>query len=168
MPSPFLAEAVSDAITAHITDNIKAALEAVSTARGDDLVGLEEPRTIVTFPMAKLYETPAIIIITENLLFKNDAGPNFVKGKSRTIVSTVVEERSQELLNRKLWRYQAALFDLLAQTQLASSDQKVKLIIVPVEMVYSDFWTNTDPSNAEAVFRREATFELEVNHLENF
>lgn len=168
MPSPYLAESVSKLLTDYIEANIATALEAVSTARGDNNVGLEPPRTIVTFPMARLYECPAIMVIVEDIVFQNSDGPNFVKSKCRAVVSTVVEERSQDLLNFKLWRYQSALFDLLAQRQLETTDARVKIISVPVEMLYSDFFTNTDPSSGEQVFRRESTFELEVNHLENF
>lgn len=168
MPKLLLAEGISGLIIDHITTNIDAALAVVDAARTDSAVGLEPPRTILNFPKAKLYETPAILVIVEDIVFQNDAGPNFVKSISRTIVSTVCEERKADLLNLKIWRYQSALFDLLAQRQLVDTVNNIKLFIVPKEINYSELYTKDDPESGEMTFRKEAIFELEVNHVENF
>jgi len=170
MSSVKLVEEVVDLLTAHIKTNIASALADVRTDRADAAVTTEIPKQYFIYTSAKTYRTPAVFIIARRLDTRNDSkGANFIDALVDVGVSIVIEDRLADLLTIKAWRYQAALYKLLNQAALTSSDGKLK-IVSKIESVDfgGEFSSTTDPTVPQGVFRKEVLLNLNVEHYENY
>ncbi len=165
-----LTEGTVTLILNHIKTNIASALAAVRTAAPDDSVTTEPPRTYFTYPKAKGYRSPAVFVIAEDFDFRAaEMGANFISGSLRINVSVLLEDRNRDLLTTRCWRYQSALYALLAQTQLTTSDNALKIISIVKRARYSPLYSSARNEEApEAIFRKEVLLECDVDHYENF
>lgn len=156
----------------YLKANIATALAAVRTDRADAKVTTEPPPTnsYFVYPKAHGYKCPAIFVIDDGMDFRQpETKANFVNSKFSLVVSVKVEDKDLEKLTFKAWRYQAALHQLLDLTELASSDNLVKLNIVVSSIKPSGIYTipNAEPDST-ATFFKEVTLRCTVNYFEGF
>lgn len=165
-----LTEATVNLLVGHIKTNIAAALAGVRSEAPAPVVTTEAPKSYFIYPKAKGYRTPAVFVIADEFDFQvPERGANFISGSVHVNVSVLLEDRNSELLTIRCWRYQSALYNLLAQTQLTSSDNALKIVSIVRRARYSPLYSNSkDENSVEAVFRKEVLLELEVDHYENF
>lgn len=170
MAAPRLAEATTDLILDYVKTNIATALGDVRTDRADALVVLPEPQSYFRFQPAKAFKAPAIFVIVDYFDFKiSDNQANHINAVARVNVSIVLENREKNLLVYQAYRFQSALHELLAQTHLTSTDNKVKLTVVIKRATFSpEYSTTTVKAGVESVFRKEVLLECDVVHRENY
>lgn len=165
-----LTEGAVTLMLSYIQANIAGALQKVRDDRPDDLVTTEVPKTYFIYPKAKGFKTPAVFVIAEDFDFRaQEMGANFLSGSIRINVSVLLEDRNRDLLTKRCWRYQAALYNLLAQTQLTSSDNALKIVSIVKRARYSPLYsTARNEESTEAMFRKEVLLECDIDHYENF
>jgi hypothetical protein len=170
MSAPRLTEETVGLIISHIQTNIAQALTDVRADRPDNQVVTEIPASYFNYENAHGYQTPAIFVICETFDFKLDQyQANYINADAKINVSVLVEDKDKNNLTVKTWRYQSALHQLLAQTQLQSTDNKVKLTIKVMNATFSPLYSKVrNKDSVEAVFRKEVLLECEVNHQENY
>jgi hypothetical protein len=93
---------------------------------------------------------------------------NFIDANAKVNVSVLIEDRNLKHLTIKSWRYQSALMQTLALSQLTSSDGKVKLSLVVRNAAFSPAYSTTKNQGVDSMFRKEVMLELDVTHRENF
>lgn len=164
-----LTEGTVNLLTDCIKTNIAAALTAVQ-ADSDHSVTTEPPKTYFIYAGAVGFRTPAVFVIADDMDFKQqERQANFINAMLRVNVTILVEDRNSELLTRRCWRYQSALHSVLDETQLTSSDNKLKIVSVVRRASYSPTYSKTvDKNSPEAVFRKEVLIECDVEHYENY
>ena len=167
-----LTETAQSMIIAHLQANIASALSDIYTLRGDNLTTMETPSTqsYFTYPKAHGYKCPAIFVIDKGMDFRQtDTKANHINAMLRMDVAVKVEDKEQSVLVTKCLRYQAALHELLEQTNIVSSDNKVKINIIVRTAEPSEMYTlaETD-TNDTASFFKEYRLSLEINYFENF
>lgn len=170
MAAPKLTETTVNLINDYLQTNIATALTNVRTERNDPIVTTEPPREYFIYPRAHGYRPPAIFIICEAFDFRLETGPNFINGLAKINVTALVEDIDRTRVTIKCWRYQAALSQLLDNTQLTSSDNLVRIVTKQVRHSFSPLYTDMKVKNPEdpgVVFRQEVAIELEVEHYEN-
>jgi len=157
-------------ILAEIKAKMPAALAAVRADRLDPKVTTEKPESYFTFERAQGFKTPAIFVIGEDMDFRQaERGANHINALSTVNVSVLVEERNQELLTKKVYRYCSALHEILEQANLSSDDGKLQIFVRVAKMEMSAIYTDSDnPNDPRAVFRKEAFLALNVDHIENY
>ena len=154
-------------IRSHIKANIAAALAAVRVERADQKVTTEPPQDYFVYERAHGFKTPCVFIIVSNGDLMKSRGPNSIMATLRVNISVVVEDRDQDRLSLKAWRYQDALFEVLDNTQIVSSGGDVKLTVVPQSFSYSpSFTADNDPKSSTNTFRKEVLVECDVHHFE--
>lgn len=157
-----------------IRDELKSklpgALADVRADRADAKVTTEPPQSYFIFSPAKAYRTPAVFIIVNRMDMRNDRqGANHINGLSSITVSVVIEDRTAESLVIKAFRYQAAIHQVLHETVLTSTDNKVKIVSkVEAAEFSAEFTKADDPNIPEGIFRKEIALQLNVEHYENF
>lgn len=167
MSSQKLVEIDSYLIRDYIKANIGAALAEVRTDRADSMVTTEVPANYFFFEKAQGYKAPCVFIICTDVDFRKDEmNANFVNAAFRYTVSVVIEDRAEDYLTVKAWRYQAALHKILDQTQLEDPSQSVKATLVVKNASFSPLFSNA--GTAPQVFRKEVALEIDVNHFESF
>lgn len=162
-----LVETSSRLIRDCIKANIAAELAALRTDRSDNSVGTEIPQNYFFYENANVYRSPAIFIIADTMDFrKTEMGANHINARTLYKVSAVIEDRSEDYLTIKAWRYQAVLHEILDQTELEDTVENVKIVITVSEATFSPTFTTsgTQPNN----FRKEVLLNCEVYHFENF
>lgn len=171
MSSAKLSEVAVDLVTQAIRDNLELALTEVGTDRGWD-VTLETPPTpsYFIYPKAHGYRCPAIFVIDGGMDMRlSEMQSNFVNASLKMIVSVKVEDQDLDKITRKAWRYQAALFKVLNQIDIANSDNTVKLNVKVRSIKPSEIWTiKPEQPDELASFFKEYQLELLVDHYENF
>ena len=172
MSPPRLTEATVTLIKQCIQANLPSALVDVRNDRDDALVVLSQPDSgsYFVYEPTHTFKAPAIIIIAPDFDFKtSEKEANHISGVVQVKIAAVVEDRDKNQLTYKAWRYQSALHEILGETQLTSTDFKVKLTVVIKHASFSpEFSTAKDKGSAEAVFRKEVLFECSVYHWESF
>lgn len=164
-----LIETTVKLIKTAIETNIASKLAAVSTDRNDFVVPLPPPESYFFYPRAAGYRPPAVFIIAEGFDKEKPRGANHISAKVDVHVNVVIEELNRDNLLLSAWRYQAALDEILDQTELEDSAQKVKIVILVSKCEFSPEYTESDdPENSMAVFRKEVSLQLEVHHFEGF
>lgn len=154
-------------INTHIQNNIGAALASVRTERNDPIVSTEPPKEYFIYEEAHAYRAPAVYILADDeQILNKQAGANYLRAKDYILVNVIVEDRLKSRVTIKAWRYQAALLQLLHEVSLTSSDNTLRLFSIVENCKFSPV-TLKDPKSAEAVFRKECSLALEVEHLEN-
>jgi hypothetical protein len=170
MTTRYLLEYDCDLITAHLKSVLPGILSALRIQRNDPTVSTEPPRSYFKYEKARGYEAPAVFVIGETMDFRQaEKGANHVNAESQVNVTVVVEDKSSELLQKKSYRYMAALHEALEQANLQSSDQKLKIVVRVARAENSPLYSNAkDEKSANAVFRKEVSLICEVDHFENF
>lgn len=169
MPAPVvrhLVETACDMITAKMQADLPTALVNIGTNRGDFKVTLEPPRDYYIYPRAQGYRTPAVFVIGDRVDFLKSKGANHINAAIRINVTVLVEDRDAERLMRKSYRYQAAISQVLDQVPLISADNQVRITPVIQNASFSPLYSNLDPGNPQAVFRREIALEIDVMDYE--
>jgi hypothetical protein len=170
----YLIEFTVDAIQKKLEDDIEAALLAVETLHQTGLaasnqvaVSCEPPRDYYIFETQRAYRTPAVFLIADSIDFQKERGANFIDAKVRIYCSVVIEDRDANRLTRKAWRYQAALTQVLDQAVLQNVDGQLKMVVKVSDAAFSPLASvSTDPSDRGAVFRKEVSLTLTVEHFE--
>ena len=158
-----LVESCVREIQAALKSGIPAALTDIRINRADNLVTLEPPRDYFVYPKAMGYRTPCVFIIGDSINFqKREAGSNFVNANVRINVTVLVEDKDAERIMMKSYRYQAAIHQVLDQTQFDTADGKCRFTAVIQGASFSPLYSNTeDSSSSQAIFRREIALEVD-------
>lgn len=163
-----LAEIAVDLIQDHIKSSIDAALLAVRAERNDPIVSTEPPREYFIYEDAHAYRAPAVFTIIREMDIRNEQmGANHINALDDILVAVVVEDRIASRVTRKAWRYQCALMEVLHQVTLTSSDGALRLFSRVQSCGFSGIVNLKDPDAEDAVFRKEVSLKLQVEHIEN-
>ena len=171
MGARWLSEQTVGLLQTAIKSGMPAALAAVRAQRADALVTTEAPgsESYFIYEGAKAYRCPAIFTVIDSTdILNKDNGANYIAARSRVIVSVVVEDRKQDLLVKKAWRYQSALHSILHLASLTSSDSRVRIESKVERVLFGrEFSDAEDKDIPSGVFRKEVALHLEVEHHES-
>lgn len=163
MSSQSVAESVTVEVRDLIKDNIATYLSEVRVDRTDAKVTTEVPASYFIYPDAIGYKTPACFVVVNSIDYSLNRGQNGINSTLQVYVSIVVEDRTQELLTYKVYRYSDALHKLLSRAHLIDDTKKRQSII---KVMRTDFSATQKMSSVETVFRKEVMLTLEVEHYE--
>lgn len=167
MATRHLVETAVDAIKTKLEADLPAALTDVRINRGDNFVTMEPPRDYYIFEKAKGYRTPAVFIIGDRIDFlKERRGANHINAAIRVNVTVLVEDKDAERLTTKAYRYQAAMHQVLDQQRLQSADLEASLTLVIQSAGFSPLYSNLQPGDPQAVYRKEIVLEIDVFQFE--
>lgn len=158
-----ITEKTSYALIDHIKNNIESVLQDILLER-DNKVNLEKPKEYFAWEVAKAFKCPAIFVICQNVDLRLDKGQNHVNALMDYAISVVVEEKTEELLQRKCWRYQDALTTLFANQTLLVDSNNI-LLKTKVRSIY--FSEQFSEKREDLIFRKEVALDLGVEHYEN-
>lgn len=163
MSTRHLTETCVRAIESVLKANLAAALNDIRINRGDNFVTMEPPRDYFVYPRAMGYRAPAVFIIGDRIDFqKREKGANHVNANCRVNVTCLVEDKDAERIMIKSYRYQAAIHEVLDQSQFLSSDNEAKITFVIQSATFSPLYSNTETANdPQAVYRREIGLEID-------
>ena len=133
MSAPRVLEATEQLITDKIKADISAALAAVraenpavSTPQNRQ-VNVVLPQSYFNYVDATDYKLPAIFVIGKTFTGRqSDKGANHIAGRASVQVSVVVEDRTSMACNTLAYRYTSAIYGILEQANLNTSDNRVK------------------------------------------
>ena len=163
-----LAEVAVFLIQSQIQGNITQALSNVLAERSTPAVSVESPREYFIYEMAHVYRAPAIFTIIQDMDIRNDSmKANHLNAMNRIVVAAVVEDRLRDRVTVKAWRYQAALMQCLHLVSLTSSNGTLRLFSRVRKCSFSGIINLKDEKASDAVFRKEMSLELQVEHIEN-
>lgn len=173
MSTRHLAETAVDLVTTYLEDNLPTALAGViadipNPNRFPDIVTLEAPRTYFVYPKIKGYTLPAVMVIVDSVDFRPaQQKANYISAVMRMAVVLYMEERDEERLTIKAYRYLDAFHNVLAQTQIPDSHDNAMLTIIVERAGFSPHYTiaGQDP---QGLFRKELQLECSVEHWINF
>ena len=164
-----LVEVSINLVESYIKSKIAAALASVRTDRSDSVVSTEVPKNYYLYSSAITYRCPSVFIIPTDVDFVQTNGSNHVNAIIKTRVAVVVEDKDMLLLNKKVWRYQSALFKILNQTTLTSTDSKVKIVTVVQRATFSpEFTIAQQKDNPQGMYQKEVALEIDVRHFEAY
>jgi hypothetical protein len=165
-----LSEAAVTLITNTIKTNIAGALASVRNYAADGAVTTEVPASYFIYPKATGYRCPAVFVVDENTDFRQaNMEANFIDARMSINVTVKVEDKDQNALTIKSWRYASALQSILEQSNLVSPDGKVKLSIKVRRIKPGPMYVLAE-SEAEtsASFFKEYDLFLDVDFFESF
>lgn len=165
MAAQSILESTVFSIQDQIKNNIASFLGEVRNERTDAKVSTEPPAQYFIYEGAIGYKTPAVFIVADSVDFRLSRGPNHISAAVKVYVSCVVEDRMQDLLTLKCFRYQDALHKCLDRQHLLTTDSRVKNIVKVTRVDISSNQTKK-MSSTESVFRKEVMLTLEVEHFE--
>lgn len=171
MSAPKLAEGQVTQVISHIQANIGAALDSVAAGLGSTRpsVSLENIKSYFVFEKAQGYELPAIFVILPTLDFRiAENASNFINAVGRLAVVAWVEDQDEESVTYKAWRYQSALWSVLDQADIVSSDNKLKIKPVVSSAEFSNTQEYVSDQGAGQRFRKAVLLKCNVEHLENY
>ena len=164
-----LAEGARNLILNHVQTNISTALDAVAAVSSNPIATLDNPRSYFVYPKPQGYRLPAVFIVCDGVDFRlSQKQSNFVNASDAFKVSVELEDQDTELLTYRADRYLSALFEVLNQVDLQSSDGKLKLKILVNRASFSPVYMRTEGPGQGGKFRKEVVLDLAVEHLENF
>lgn len=164
----YLAEITADLIESTIKTNIAQALANVRAARLDPTVTTEPPKEYFQYEAAHVYRAPAVFTIVKDQTPRDaQMGANHINCMTDVVVAVVVEDRLERLLVKKAYRYQAALTELLHQVSLTNGDGSVRLFSRVQNFQFSGVINLKNEKATDAVFRKEVSLRLQVEHIEN-
>jgi hypothetical protein len=164
----YLMEGAVDLIESYIQTNLPGALDAQS-AYYTDGINLENPREYFIYPKSKGLQPPCVFVIGDALDFKiSENKSNFVNGEDRINVSIVAEDTDETRLTRKVYRYQAALHQVLDEAEIISLDSQLKIVVVVYNAAFSDIYMRKETTGDGGNFRKEVSLQCRVAHFENF
>lgn len=163
-----LAEIAVNLIEAKIKAEIATALANVRSERNDPVVTTEPPKEYFQYPTAHAYRCPTVFTILRKMDIRNqEMGANHINAIHDMVVAVVVEDRTEPRLLKKAWRYQSALMQILHEVSLTTSDNAVRLFSRVQNCEFSGIVNLKDDDSPGAVFRKEMSLELQVEHIEN-
>jgi hypothetical protein len=163
-----LAEITVDLIETAIRQNIATTLANVRTERADPTVSTEPPREYFQYETAQVYRAPAVFTIIRNQDIRDSVkNANHINSLCEVIVAVVVEDRLERLVTKKAWRYQSALMPILHQVTLTTADLSVRLFSRVQNCEFSGIINLKNENRPDAVFRKEVSLRLQVEHIEN-
>jgi hypothetical protein len=165
-----LVEITINTIQDYLYANMPTALSSVSTGRGDNKVSLPNiEKYFIYEPVAGL-EAPAVFLVPEDVDFrKTIKKANHVNAMIRVNIAVVVEDINESEVSVKCWRYQSALHKCLDNVVLLSTNNEVKMIVIPMRANFTAMYTSAnDHTIAQGVFRKMAVLDCEVQHYESF
>lgn len=163
-----LVESTATMIRDEIKANIASALASVRSSRTDAKVTTEPPTSYFLYAKARGYKTPAVFSFPEEQDFmREQRGANYISSVVRMQVGVLIEDRGEDNLTFKAWRYQAALHSILHQKRLQDDTRNVTLVSIVKKATFSGIYVEGRSPNAqETVFRKEVVLELDVEHWE--
>jgi hypothetical protein len=162
-----LVEIAVDLIETQIKSNIAAALAAVRTQRADAFVTTELPKGYYNYQPAKGYDTPAVFIIPENIDFKKERGANHTNATAKINVAVIIEDQTADRLVARAWRYQSALYSLLDQVPLTTTDNTFKIVVIVRRAEFTEEYSDsTRKGQPSAAWRKGVLLECEVEMFE--
>ena len=176
MSAPLLLEATEQLITDAIKANIASALvdvraehPSISTPQNRQ-VNVIAPQSYFNYVDATDYKLPAVFVIGKTFNSRqSEKCANHIAGKASVNVSVVVEDRLSMACNTQAYRYASAIYGILEQANLSTSDERVKCFVRVERVENSDLFTNSeDKTRSETRFRKEIAFYLEVEHFEHY
>lgn len=163
-----LAETIVGLLQDSMKTNIATTLANVKELRPGGLVTLEVPKEYFIYNVANVYRCPAVFtIIQDQNIRDNVEKANFINSNCTVLVAVVVEDRTGAGVTKKAWRYQAALMPILHQVSLTNIDGTVRIFSRVSNCQFSGVIHLKDEKSAEAVFRKEVSLKLIVEHIEN-
>jgi len=163
---PQLAEGASNLIVSYIQANIASALDTAQANVGAPIVSLENPRDYFIYEQPQAYECPACFVILDDTDFKvQDRKPNSINAEDRFNIAICVEDQDADLLTRKAWRYQSALFSVMNGTTIVSNDNSLVLKSWVYRSRFSQVYSMKESGGK---FRKEVLLECNIAHFENF
>jgi hypothetical protein len=164
----WLAETTVSLIEDTIRANIAQTLADVRQERNDPIVTTYPPQEYFQYEKAHGYRAPAVFTIIKNFDMRDQTmGANHINAMCEVIVAVVVEDRIEARIVKKAWRYQAALAQILHQSSLTNSDGSVRLFTRVQNCQFSGVINIKDEKASDAVFRKEVSLRLQVEHIEN-
>lgn len=172
MSANHLAETTVNMMIQYIQANIDAALDAVQTDTSSyksiDHVTLESPRSYFIYPKIKGYQTPAVMVIVDDFDFRPSIkGANHINASVRTSVAVLLEDRDEERLTIKAYRYLDAFHKVLEQAEVEDASIGVKIVIIVNRALFTPHYTDAG-SDSQGLFRKELQLECAVEHYSNF
>ena len=167
-----LSEEAVNLILTSIKTNIAPALASIRSYWDDGTVTTEPPPTSSYFiyPKAQGYRCPAIWVVDEGTDFrKSETKANFIDALMSINVSVKVEDKDQYKLAIKCWRYVSALYSILEESNLVSSDGAVKIVVKVNRVKAGPMYTieNDDP-DVTAQFFKEYELFCDVEFYQGF
>lgn len=163
MAAQNILESTVYAIKDQIENNIATYLGEVRSARTDGKVTTEPPKSYFVFEDSATYKSPAVFIIADNVDYQTSRGQNHINAKVTVYVSLVIEDRTQNLLTLKAWRYQDALHKCLDRQHLISGPVQNIVKVIRAELSRDQ---SKKMSSTETIFRKEIMLTLDVEHYQ--
>ncbi len=165
MSSVNLTEVVVTTILDYLKINMPTALADVRTERMDPSVNTEIPKEYFNYAPAHGFRCPAITMVADNIDFHLERGQNFVSAIIAGVCSVCVEDKDQNNLTKKSWRYQDALFSILNRQHFDVDG--VRMIIKIIRLRYSNDGIMKNDGVSQSVFQKEVALDLEIEVYQN-
>lgn len=165
MSSVNLTEVVVTTIIEYLKTTMPTALADVRTERVESSVNTEIPKEYFNYVPAHGFRCPAIAMVADNIDFHLERGQNFVSAIMTGVCSVCVEDKTQDNLVKKSWRYQDALFSTLNRQSFDVNG--VKFVIKIVRCRYSNDGIMKNDGVAQSVFQKEVALDLEIEVYQN-
>lgn len=167
----YLAETTVNMIRNYIQANIATALSNVtlnpSSVISADHVTTEPPRQYFIYAPIKGYLTPAVIIDLAKFDFRpGEKKANHVNAACEITIACLLEDRDEERLTIKCYRYNDAFYNILAQAEIVDVTDQVKLIVIVNSSTFTPSYS--DAGKDVGIFRKELHLECKVEHYSNF
>jgi hypothetical protein len=148
-------------------DNIQAALTAIRLDRDDPSASTEAFQAYYTNPVLNPLKFPALFFLVQSIDFqKSVKQANYVNARITAQVIGVIEDRTSNILTKRVWRYMDAVHSILDGVGLQSDNNKLKIVVYPERATFSEVYgQNKESSDA---FRQEFTLDLTIECYENF
>ncbi len=165
MSSVNLTELAVTTIIDYLKTSMPTALADVRTERMDPSVNTEIPKEYFNYAPAHGFRCPAISVIADNIDFHLERGQNFVSAIIAGVCSVCIEDKTQDNLTKKSWRYQDALFSTLNRQHFEVDN--VKFIIKVIRARYSNDGIMKNDGVSQSVFQKEVALDLEIEIYQN-
>jgi hypothetical protein len=162
-----LAEVSVYLVRSELQASLPAALALVQGQRGDFQVTLERPAEYFIAEKKQILRLPAIFLIPDNIDFHLEKGPNHPNAILNMRLSIVTEDRNEDNLTIKSYRYQSAIYDVLNGAQLTDTSNNLTLIVKVMQVNFYPIYSAHDDTTVKGVFRKEVSLTLEINYFEN-
>lgn len=155
-------------IIAHIKAGLATALAEVRTRAADGFVDTNPTAKYFFYKPIHAYETPAIVmdpVDGDTRLL--EVGANHINALLGFNLYCVLQDRDQERLAIRAFRWMNALSTVLTGAVLTSSDDRVKIVIKVERYSFGDDVTTSQDSKVPAgAFQKGLMIQLGVEHYE--
>ena len=151
----------------YVADKMPQALIDIRADRADPSANLEAIKKYYTNPVLNPLEFPSIFFLVQSIDYqKASKQANYSSAKISMQVVGVVEDRTSDILTKKIWRYADCVQSILDNVGLISENNKLKIIVYPERCTFSEVYGQKKDSSE--AFRQEFTLDLTVECFENF